>query len=173
MDFIFLALEFNPIKPDFGTLFWSTIFFLLFWFLIAKFAFKPIAEALKKREGDIQDALDEAKNAREEMQNLHAENERILAEAREERTKILREAKEAKDTIIKQAEVDAKAKAQKIMNDATREIENQKKAAVTELKNQVGTMAIDIAEKVIQKELKGNSEHESFVNNLVNDIKLN
>lgn len=170
IDFLFLA-DFSVIRPDVGLLFWTTIIFLVFWFGLGKMAFKPIASALKKREDDIQSALDEAKKAKTEMAALNARNEELLVEAREERTKILREAKEAKEEIIKEARDKAKEEAQRIVTNAKIEIDNQKNAAMAELKNQVGVMAIDIAEKVIKKELAGNQEN--FVNRLVNDIKLN
>lgn len=169
---IFLA-DFSVIKPDFGLLFWTTVIFGLFWFIIGKYAFRPMATALKKREQDIQDSLDEAKKAREEMANLKAENEQLLKEAREERSKILKEAKEAKDTIISEAKAKAKEEAKKIVSSAKQEIENQKMAALIEVKNQVGLMALDVAEKVLKKELKGDSNQEAFVNKLVDDIKLN
>jgi len=164
---------FSVIKPDFGLLLWTTVFFLLFWLLIGKLAFKPIAQALKKREDTIKDSLDEAQKAKEEMAQLKAENEVILAEAREERAKIIKEAKEAKNTMINDAKVKAKDEAQRIVTSAKQEIENEKQAALIEVKNKVGLMATEIAEKVIKKELKGQSEHESFVNQLVKEIKLN
>ncbi|MFK7932588.1 MAG: F0F1 ATP synthase subunit B [Saprospiraceae bacterium] len=170
IDFLFLA-DFSVIRPDVGLLFWTTIIFLVFWFGLGKMAFTPIAQALKKREDDIQGALDEAKKAKVEMAALNAKNEELLVEARAERANILREAKEAKDSIIKEARDKAKDEAQRIVTNAKVEIENQKNAAMTELKNQVGVMAIDIAEKVIKKELAGGQDN--FVNQLVNDIKLN
>ena len=169
---IFL-IEFTPIRPDFGLLFWTLVIFLLFWYIIGKFAFRPIANALKEREHDIQNSLDEAKKARQEMANLKAENEELLAQAREERSAILKTAKEAKDNIISEAKDKAKEEAQRIVADAKEQIENQKMAAMIDLKNQVGAMALTIAEKVIRKELSGNAEQESFVNGLVKDIKLN
>ena len=169
---IFLA-DFSVIKPDFGLLFWTTVIFLLFWFIIGKYAFRPIAEALKKRESDIQNALDEAKRVRQEMANLKAENEELLAQAREERAQILKVAKDAGTDIITEAKDKAKAEAQKIVASAKEQIEHQKMAAIIELKNQVGTMALDIAEKIILKELKGDASQEAFVNGLVKDIKLN
>ena len=169
---IFL-IEFTPIRPDFGLLFWTLVIFLLFWYIIGKFAFRPIANALKEREHDIQNSLDEAKKARQEMANLKAENEELLAQAREERSAILKTAKEAKDNIISEAKDKAKEEAQRIVADAKDQIENQKMAAMIDLKNQVGAMALTIAEKVIRKELSGNAEQESFVNGLVKDIKLN
>lgn len=169
---IFL-IDFTPIKPDFGLIFWSTVIFLIFWLLIGKLAFRPIAAALKKRESDIQGSLDEAKRVRQEMQNLKAENEALLVQAREERAQILKEAKDAGNKIVDEAKVKAKEEAQKIVASAKEQIENQKMAAITDLKNQVGSMSIQIAEKVLRRELSGNAEQEAFVSGLVKEIKLN
>ena len=94
-------------------------------------------------------------------------------QAREERALILKEAKDAGTSIVEEAKEKAKIEAQKIVANAKEQIENQKMAAMIELKNQVGTMALDIAEKVLQKELKGDTAQESFVSGLVKDIKLN
>lgn len=169
---IFLA-GFAPFQPTPGLALWSLIIFLLFWGLMSKYAFKPMMEGLKKRESTITDALAEAQKAREEMANLKAENEQILAEARETRATMLREAKDTKAAIISEAKTKAKEEAQRITSSAKQEIENEKKAAMIEVKNEVGTMATDIAEKILRKELKGNAEHESFVNTLVGEFKLN
>ncbi len=166
-------IEFNVIQPDVGLIFWSAVIFLLFWLLMSKVAFKPIIAALKKRESDIQGSLDEAKRVRQEMTNLKAENEALLVQAREERANILKEAKEAGNRIVEEAKLRAKEDAQKIVASAKEQIENQKMAAITDLKNQVGAISLEIAEKVIRKELRGNAEQESFVNGLVKDIKLN
>jgi len=171
--YLFLAADFSVIRPDPGLVFWTTLIFLIVWFVLGRFAFRPIQKALKKREQDIQESLDEAKRTREDMANLKAENEQLLKLAQEERAKILREAKEAKETIINEAKTRAKDEARKIVASAKEEIEHQKMAAITEVKNQVGNMAIDIAERLLQKELKGNAEQEKFVNKLVDEIKLN
>ena len=171
--FSIVLMEFNPIKPDLGLILWTTVIFGIFWLLIAKTAFKPIANALKKRESDIQGALDEAKKAKEEMSNLKAANEKLLAEAREERSKMLKEAKETKNQIINEAKQAAKDEASKVMSQASQDIENQKKAAMMEVKNEVAAIALSIAEKVIKKELAGDGEQEKYVNALVNDVNLN
>lgn len=168
-----ILLDFTPIRPEFGLLLWSSIIFILFYFILGKYAFGPIKDALKKREGDIQSALDESKMARKEMAEMKAANEALLAEAREERSKILQEAKETKNSIIAEAKNKAKEEAQKIVTSAKVEIDNQTKAAMIEVKNEVGNMAIEIAEKLLKKELKGSGENEAFVNKLVDDINLN
>ncbi len=170
---MFFIADFNVIKPDFGLLFWTSVIFLIFFFLMKKFAFGPIGDALEKREGNIRKALDEAKAARNEMEQMNSENERLLAEAREERTMMLKEAKETRDRLVGEAKEEAKKEANKIVTSAKQEIEVQKQSAMLELKNQVGTMAMDIAEKVIRQNLKGDAAAESLVNGLVNDIKLN
>ena len=168
---LFLA-DFSVIKPDFGLFFWSCLIFILFWVLIGKFAFKPIANALLKRENDIQKALDEANKAREEMAKMNAENEALLNQARAERSQMLKEAKETKDAIIKEAKEGAKEEASKILTNASVEIENQKKNAIAEVKNQAGLMAIDITERLVKQELKDKASQEQLVQKLVNEFNL-
>lgn len=170
--FIFLA-DFSPIKPDFGLILWTIIIFCLFWGLIGWKAFGPIARALKTREADIQGALDEAKKAREEMTNLRAENEQLLQKAREERAAMLKEAKDTKNKIVGEAKDKAKTEANKIILDAKVEIENEKKSALAAVKSEVGLMALEIAEKVIRRELSGDKAQEDFVNELVREINQN
>jgi len=172
VDFILLA-DFSVIRPEPGLIIWTTIIFFLFWFIMGRLAFRPIQNALKKRDSEIQSSLDEAKNARLEMAKLKAENEEILKQAYEERAKIIKEAKEVKDSIVKEAKVKAKEEAKKIVTSAKQEIENQKMAAITEVKNLTGMMALEIAEKVLRKELKGNKEQEAYVSDLMKEIKLN
>lgn len=169
---IFLA-EFSVMMPSPGLLIWTTLIFILFWTLMARFAFKPIQNALKQRESDIQNSLDEAKHAREEMAQLKADNEKLLRRAQEERTNILKEATEAKESIIAEAKAKARDEAQKMIANAKLEIEHQKMAAMTDVKNQIGTIAIEIAEKLLRKELQNGAEQERLVNAMVEDMKLN
>ncbi len=166
-------VDFSVIKPDPGLLIWTIIIFGIFWLMMGRFAFKPIAESLKKREMDIQNSLDEAKKAREEMASLQAENEKLLAQAREERSQILKEAKEAKDDIIAEAKERANAEYKRKVESAIQDIENQKMAALVALKNQAGQMAIEIAEKVLRKELADKKDQESYAKSLAESIKLN
>ncbi|RME08420.1 MAG: ATP synthase F0 subunit B [Bacteroidetes bacterium] len=169
---IFL-IDLSVLKPDVGLIVWTIFIFALFWGLMAKLAFRPIINALKKRESDIQNSLDQAKRVREEMAKMKAENEELLAQAREERAKILKEAKEAGDRIVAEAKDKAKEEAKKIVTNAKEQIENQKMAAIVELKNQVGKISLEIAEKVIRKQLEGDKQQQAFVEELVKDLKLN
>lgn len=170
MDLFFLA-DFTVSRPGIGLLLWTSLIFIAFWMIVGKFAFRPIKDSLKKREEDIQSALDEAKRAKEEMARLNTDNQRLLNEAREERAKLLREAKITGDKLISEARDKAKEEANKIVTDARHEIENQKNKALVEVKNQVGQMSIDIAEKLIRQQMNS-QEQKTLVEKLVNEIKL-
>jgi len=169
---IFLA-DFSVIRPDPGLLFWSVLIFLLFWFLIGKFAFKPIANSLKEREASIQDSLDQAKLAQEKMETLKNENEKLLQEARAEKAKILAEAKDVHTRIINEAKEQAKLEANKIVERAKNEIENEKEAAFADLKNKVGSMALVIAEQILEKNLSSDKAQVEYADSLLNKMNLN
>jgi F-type H+-transporting ATPase subunit b len=170
---MFTLLSFTPFQPSPGLAIWSLLIFLLFWFIMGKYAFKPIAKALEKREHDIQHALDQAKLAKEEMKNMESQNEELLSKAKEEKNRILQEAKEMKNQILSEAKAKAKEEANKIITSAQTEIENQKKSAMADVTNQVGGMAIGIAEQLLRKNLSNDQEQTAFVQDLVKDFKLN
>lgn len=161
------------ITPEFGLFFWQTIVFLVLMFLMAKFAWKPILNSVRNREQSINDALASAENARKEMQNLKADNDQLLKEARAERDAILKEARELKEKTIADASEEAKAKADKIVADAKRSIEQEKQSAMAELKNQVAELSIEIAEKVVRKELSGKEEQHQMIEKMLGEAKLN
>ncbi len=169
---IFLA-DFSVIKPEPGLFVWAVVIFVLFWYLIIKFAFKPIAKALEEREGRIQDALDKARKTNEEMERLQADNEKLLAEAREERSKILNEAKGVSEKLIQDAKEKAKIEAAGIVEKAMVEINAQKTQALSEVKNVVGNIAIEIAEKVVKKELSKDKSQQDYVKSLIDELNLN
>ena len=169
---IFLA-DFSVIKPEPGLFFWSVVIFIIFWLIVGKFAFKPIAKALEEREKSIQESLDKAKLAQEEMQKLQSQNEKLLQEAREERAKMLAEAKEMYNKIINEAKEKAKIEGNKIIEKAKAEIQNEKEAAFVELKNQIGEMALVIAEKILEKNLSSDDSQVEYANSLVNKLNLN
>jgi len=136
-----------------GLFFWQTLLFLLLFFLLKKFAWKPILNAVNEREDGIKNALAEADNARQEMENLKSDNEKILKEARAERDAMLKDAREIKESMISEAKEEAKTQATKLIEQAKTTIQNEKLAAITDLKNQVADLSINIAEKVMQEEL--------------------
>lgn len=164
--------SFDIITPDPGLFIWTVFVFLILLWILNKFAFGPIKSALKKREDSITDALAQAQKAREEMANMKADNEKILNEAREERSRMLREAKEARDLIVNEAREKANTEYNRIVEEAKGAINNQKMAAMIEIKNSVGNMVLEVSEKVLRRELANKTDQEAYVKQLVDEIKL-
>ena len=155
-----------------GLFFWQTLIFVGLIFLLRKFAWKPIMAAITERERSIEDALNKAEIARQEMALLTNENEQLLKQARGERDQILKEAKELKDQIVNDAKDAAKAEGDKMLEKARIEIESQKNAALSEVKNQVATLSIEIAEKVLRKQFEDSGKQEALVSELLKDLKI-
>lgn len=161
------------IKPEIGLIFWTALTFAMLLFVLRKFAWKPILGAVGDREDSIRQALAEAENARKEMQNLQADNERILKEARAEREAMLKDARDMKNKIVSDAKEQAQVEADKMIQQAQATIESEKKAAVTDIKNQVANLSVEIAEKVIKEQLANKDKQLKLVENMLGDIKLN
>jgi F-type H+-transporting ATPase subunit b len=159
------------ITPSFGLLFWMTLSFGLVLFLLRKYAWKPILKALRDREQSIADALNAAVKARQDMENLKADNEKLLAEARNERDHILREARQAKESIIGEARHRATEEADRLLRIARENIHNEKMAAITDLKNQVANLSIEIAEKIMRTRLSDEEKQNALVRDLLEDVK--
>jgi len=160
------------ITPEIGLFFWQTIVFLVLILLMAKFAWKPILGAIKQREDSINDALSSAENARKEMQNLHADNEKLLQEARLQRDAMLKEARELKEKVVADASIEAKEKADKIVAQAQVIIQNEKNAALADIKNQVAELSLQIAEKMIRRELSNTEQQHKLVEEMLEDVTL-
>ena len=158
---------------SFGLFFWQIIILVTLVLLLAKFAWKPILDALNEREQGIQKALDSAEKARKEMQNLQADNEKLLQEARVERDNMIKEARQIKDKMIAEAKEDAQREGEKMIQQAKATIQNEKNAALADIKNQVATLSVQIAEKVIREELSTKAKQERLVDEMLNDVTLN
>ncbi len=158
---------------SFGLFFWQIFLFLLLLFLLKKYAWKPILNAVKDREEGIQNALKSAENARKEMQNLTADNERILKEARNDREELLKEARTMRTEMIEEAKGQAQLEADKLIAKAKEEIENEKQTAITDLKNQVADLSIGIAEKLVKDQLDSKGKQVALIEKILKDVKLN
>jgi len=170
----FMLLEINPlVLPDIGLVFWNTVAFLLLLVVLGKFAWKPILKAINDREQGIEDALAKADKMKSELATMQSENEALLAKAREERATLIKEAKETADKMVADAKEKAKAQYDAIVADAQVAITQQKNAALTDVKNQVGALVIEVAEKVLHKELSNKAAQESYINELAEGVKLN
>ena len=150
------------VTPEIGLLFWTLLAFLITWGLLGKFAWKPIAKAIREREDNISESLKAAEQAKLKMAELEAKNEDLLKEARETKNQIISEAKNA-----------AKEEGEKILAAAREAIDNEKMAALTELKNQVAGLSIDIAEKILRNELDKEDKQKKLIDNLLDDLNPN
>ena len=160
------------ITPDVGLLFWTLVSFIILYIILRKFAWGPILTAVKEREESIKAALDAADNAKKEMENLKADNEKILNEAKTERETMLKEAREMKSKLISDAENEAKAKSKSMVEAAKTAIQNEKNSAMNELKNTVVDLSVGIAEKLISEELADKDRQLKMIEEILDDSKL-
>jgi F-type H+-transporting ATPase subunit b len=161
------------VTPDVGLLIWTFISFAVLFFVLKKFAWKHIVGAVDNREKSILDALASAENAKKEMENLTADNERILKEARAERETLIKEARDLKNKMISDAKEEAKATADHMITKAQEAINNEKKSAMADLKNQVASLSLEIAEKVVKDELTNRDKQLKLVEDMLDDATLN
>ena len=151
------------LTPSIGLLFWMSLAFLIVLFLLKKFAWSGILKALKDREDFIERSLKSAEDAKAQMSELKADNEKLLATARLEREQILKEAKEMKDNILAEAKLTASEEGNRLIASARGEIEKEKNQALSDIKKQVGEISLEIAERVIRKELSDKGAQEALV----------
>jgi F-type H+-transporting ATPase subunit b len=161
------------LTPDLGLLFWQIVIFGALFFILSKFAWKPITSSLKEREANIQSALDLAEKTRQEMASLKADNEKLLAQARSERETILRGAKEAADKLVADAQQKAQAEGDRILAQARESMANERTAMVASMKKEVVNLSIQVAEKVLRRELADKTAQEKLVQDLVANSRLN
>lgn len=159
--------------PPLGLLFWTLIAFLVVFFLLKAFAWKPILASLKERETGIAEAIASADKVKAEMADLKNENEAMMAQAREQRAVMIKEAKETADKMMAEAKDKAKSEYDRIVAEAQNAILQQKNAALTDVKNQVGALVIEVAEKVLARELANKAEQENYIKQLAEGVKLN
>ncbi len=161
------------LTPELGLFFWTLIAFLAVFFILRKFAWKPILSTLGDREKGIADAIAAAEHIKAEMGQLQAENEKIMTQAREESSKLMKEARETRDRIVNEAKDLAKTEANKILVDAQQQIQQQKMAAMAEVKNEIGNLAVEVAEKILRTQLAQGEAQNNYADMLAQDIKLN
>ncbi|MGC8749807.1 F0F1 ATP synthase subunit B [Hydrotalea sp.] len=161
------------LTPAIGLIFWTFIAFIIVLIILRKYAWKPILSTLKERETGIADAIASAEKMKAEMAALKNENEALMAKAREERSVILKEAKEQADKMIADAKEKAKQEYERIVADAQNAILQQKNAALTDVKNKIGSLVVEVSEKILQRELSNKTEQEKYIQTLVNNVPLN
>jgi F-type H+-transporting ATPase subunit b len=158
--------------PGIGTIFWAVLIFSMFFFLLSKFAWKPILNAIRQREEMIKGSLASAENARKEMLKLQRDNEAILKKAREEREGILKEARDVRDKLIAEAKGKASEEAEKLVEKARTSIEREKAIALGDIRNQVTNLSIEIASRIIGEKLSKTGEQEKLIEDYIKEINL-
>lgn len=161
------------LNPAFGSVVWATVSFLVVLFLLRKMAWGPILQGLKDREEEIEGALNAAKEARAEIQNLQSDNERLLQEARAERDGMLRDARDMADKLVADAKQTAKDEGERMIDQAKQAIDGERAAAVAELKAEVAKLSLEIAEKLVRQELKDDGAQQELIGRMIADSKLN
>ncbi len=161
------------VMPDFGLLFWMVISFSLLMWLLKKFAWKPILNALAEREDSIEKALQSAELAKNEMIHLQAGNEKLLKEAMLEREKIVKEARELKDSIVREAKIQATLEANKVLEEAKSAIVRERAEAVNEMKSVISSFSLEIAEKILKEHLSDSKKQKELVDSYLENVKLN
>jgi F-type H+-transporting ATPase subunit b len=161
------------VTPGIGMIFWSTLFFLILLFILGRFAWPAILAAVVARNESIRRALDAANKAREEMAQLQAGNEKILAEAKTERDALLRDAKQVKEKLIADAKEKAAEEANKLVQSAREAIRTEKAAALNDMKEQMSILSVDIAEKILRAKLGESKAQKELVDKLINEADLN
>ncbi|MDA9669005.1 F0F1 ATP synthase subunit B [bacterium] len=159
------------VTPAIGLIFWTTVVFTLLVLLLKKFAWKPILSAVDERNQSIKNSLAQAEKARNEMSELTANNEKIIAQAKVDRDVILKEARDMKNEIISEAKDKASKEAEKLVSTAKEQILNEKMKAITELKNHVADLSIEMAEKILSSELSDVTKQKELVKKALKESK--
>lgn len=161
------------VTPGIGLVFWMLLSFSVVLIILKKYAWGPVMKALKNREDSIENALKSAEKMKEEMAQFQSDNKRIMDEARIERDKIIKEAREAKERIINEAKGQATIEANKLVELARLTIQNEKIAAITEMKNEIAIFSVEIAEKILSRELTDKNSQKELMNNFLKDFHFN
>ncbi|MCL2130965.1 MAG: F0F1 ATP synthase subunit B [Lentimicrobiaceae bacterium] len=161
------------INPELGLIVWMTVSFLILLLLLGKFAWKPVLKMLRQREEKITEALNEAALTKEQMKQLTADNERLLAQAKDERDAILAEARKVSQKMYEDAKTKANEEGQRIIAAAKENIAVEKQKAIVDIKNLVAELSLEIAENVIKLEFSEKNRYDEYVHKRVGEIILN
>ena len=156
--------------PDGGLLFWMTLVFLVVFFILWRWGFPSIIKMVNERKEYIDESLAKAEEANLRLANIQKQGEELLMEAREKQAQILREASETRDTIVGQAQEKAHEESARILSEAKAEIESQKQAAIRDIRSQVADLSVQIAEKILHKELSGSAEQAQLIDRLLDEV---
>ena len=161
------------VTPGIGLIFWMLISFSLVMYILAKYAWGPIMKGIHQREDTIEKSLEAANEAKKEMLQLKVGNEQLLRDAKDERDALMRDARKVRESILDEARTKAAEESARILENARENIQFEKMAAINELKNQIASISIDIAEKLIGKELENKQQQQQLTEKLLKEVKIN
>lgn len=159
--------------PSSGTIFWMTLIFAVVFIILAKYAFPAIIGMIDERKKYIDQSLDAARAANDQLEHIKAESDRLLTQAREEQAKILKEAVSARDRIISEARARAQSEARRALDETRQQIIAEKESAINDVRRQVAVLSVDVAEKILRKDLSGEKEHLDLIDRLVDEMMIN
>ena len=161
------------VTPGIGLIFWMLVSFSLVMYILAKYAWGPIMKGIHQREDTIEKALEAANEAKKVMLQLKAGNEQLLRDAKDERDALMRDARKVRESILDEARAKAAEESARILENARENIQFEKMAAINELKNQIASISIEIAEKLIGKELENKQQQQQLTEKLLKEVKIN
>jgi F-type H+-transporting ATPase subunit b len=161
------------VSPDYGTIFWMVLAFSVVFFILRKYAWGPVLKMLKERDQSIDKALQSASDAREGLTRLKSEHAKMLQEALAERDLLIAEARQIREQLITKAREEAVQETSRVFEHARQQIENEKLAAINEIRQQVASLSVDIAEKILKRELSDRTQQEKLIKEQLSDLKLN
>eukprot|EP01132_Coremiostelium_polycephalum_P001064 gene1064-1349_t len=161
------------LTPAFGIIFWQTITFLFVLFILAKFGWRPILQVLQQRESHIEASLQGAEKARQLLDQVKAEAEKLVEASNKQREKIISEAIISKNEILEAAKLESKQLSDKVLQDAREVIRVEKERAFDKLKHEIFLLSVQVSEKLLAKELNTEYKQEDLVRRLIKEVTLN
>ena len=161
------------LTPDWGLLFWMLLAFLVIFFVLAKYGFPVVTKMVEERKAYIDDSLKKAHEANEKLANIQQEGENLLKEARERQQQILTEAAQTRDAIVEKAQMKAREEGTRIITEAKAQIEAEKQNAIADIRKQVAELSVQVAEKVLRKELSSDAAQMQYVDKLLDEVSSN
>ena len=160
----------NLVTPDSGLIFWMTLVFAIVFALLAKFGFPVITSMVDKRQAKIEDSLKDAEQAQEQLAHIRQMQDEMISQARQQQSQILSEAAQQRQALMEKSQTDAQQQAQKILEDARKQIETEKENAQRQIRAQVGEVSVEIAEKILRKDLSENENQQEYLNGILKEL---
>ena len=158
------------LTPDFGTFFWMLVSFIIVLVILAKSGFPALVNMVNERKQYIDDSLKSAREANEKLSHSKEESETILVEARKEQARILKEAMDTRNKIVNEAKDKAKAEGGRLLEEARKQIQKEKDDAIRDIRKQVAELSVEVAEKVLRKQLSSEVEQNGMIERMLDEV---